>query len=105
MLNGDADYFKHGFKEEALPRYVNYVFPATNSQSKGYSEELRTLFNQTETISPMQENLLNPSNSIDSISDDVYLNSHFGLIDSILDEKLGFKSKRVKVSVVIEPIK
>ena len=105
MLNGDADYFKHGFKEEALPRYVNYVFPATNSQSKGYSEELRILFNQTETISPMQENLLNPSNSIDSISDDVYLNSHFGLIDSILDEKLGFKSKRVKVSVVIEPIK
>ena len=101
LLNGDADYFFVNYaQEEVLSRYVNYVFPAASTQDKGYSEELRELFNQTETISPMRENLLNPSNSIDSISDDAYLNSHFGLIDSILDEKMGFKSKRRKITFI-----
>ena len=102
LLKGDADYFEHDYKDKALQRYVNYVFPAASTQNEGYSEELRKVFNQTETISPMRESLRNPSNFIDSISEDLYINSHFGLIDSILDEKMGFPSKRTKISIVVD---
>ena len=102
FLKGDADYFEHDYEEKTLQRYVNYVFPAASTQDNGYSNELRKVFNQTETISPMRENLRNPSNFIDSFSEDPYVNSHFGLIDSILDEKLGFKSKRTKITFVVD---
>ena len=101
LLNGDADYFEHNFKEDALPRYVNYVFPASNSQNKGYSNELRVLFNQTDTISPMRETLVDPSHLIDAGSHDAYLDSQFGLVDSILDVKLGFQSKRQAVQFLV----
>lgn len=95
LLNGDADYFQTDFNDDDfLARYVNYVFPATSSKNEGYSEELRAVFNQTETVSLMHETLLNPERLMTCGSKDCYLISQFGLMDAILDEKLGFKPKR-----------
>lgn len=95
LLNGDADYFSCDYsKPEELARYVNYVFPAATSKEEGYSEELRKLFNQTDTISIMHETLLNPDCMMGGCSNDVYLDSQFGLIDAIIDKKLGFTPKR-----------
>lgn len=95
LLNGDADYFKPSFSNpNFLPRYVNYVFPATSSKSEGYHDKLRNLFNQTETVSLMHETLLDPEKLMVGFDMDVYLKSQFGLMDSILDKKLGFISKR-----------
>lgn len=101
LLNGDADYFVHGFSKESLSRYINYVFPATSSQEKGYNEELREVFNQTDTISPIREILLNPSNLMDSNSEDTYYDSQFGLVDSILEKKMGFVSKRKQIEFIV----
>ncbi len=101
LLNGDADYFVHGFSKESLSRYINYVFPATSSQEKGYNAELRDVFNQTDTISPIREILLYPSNLMDSNSEDTYYDSQFGLVDSILDKKMGFVSKRKPIEFVV----
>ena len=95
LLNGDADYFRCDYSnKDYLPRYVNYVFPALSSQCEGYCEELRKLFNQTETVSLLQETLLHPDRVMSGCNKDDYLNSQFGLMDAILDEKLGFKPKR-----------
>ena len=101
LLNGDADYFEHDFSEDSLSRYVNYVFPATSSQGEEYSSELRKVFDQTDTISPIREILLNPSNLLDSNSEDTYYDSQFGLVDSILDKKMGFVSKRKQIEFVV----
>jgi len=102
MLNGDADYFPCDFsKPEELERYVNYVFPAATSKEDGYCEELRKLFDQTDTISLMRESLLNPNCVMGSCNNDVYLDSQFGLIDAIIDEKLGFESKRKVGSILL----
>ena len=38
--------------------------------------------------------ILNPERLMTSGSGDVYLSSQFGLLDAILDEKLGFTPKR-----------
>lgn len=95
LLNGDADYFNADYDNKIfLARYVNYVFPAASSKSEGYSDDLRKVFNQTETISLLHETILNPERQMISRSGDVYLSSQFGLIDAVLDEKLGFKPKR-----------
>ena len=95
LLNGDADYFEPSFSnQDFLPRYVNYVFPATSSKCEGYHDVLKNLFNQTETVSLMHEILLNPEMLMEGFGPDVYLKSQFGLMDSILDKKLGFVPKR-----------
>lgn len=95
LLNGDADYFLMDYdNNDFLSRYVNYVFPAASSKSVGYSDELRKVFNQTETVSLLHETILDPGRLINSSSRDIYLSSQFGLMDAILDEKLGFNSKR-----------
>lgn len=95
LLNGDADYYNKNYaNDDFLSRYVNYVFPAASSNSKGYSDDLRKVFNQTETVSLLHETVLNPERLMNSGSRDIYLSSQFGLIDAILDEKLGFTPKR-----------
>ena len=95
LLNGDADYFDKDYaNDDFLARYVNYVFPAASSKTEGYSDNLRKVFNQTETVSLMHETTLNPERLMNSSSKDIYLSSQFGLIDAILDEKLGFVPKR-----------
>lgn len=97
LLNGDADYFPKDFSnKDFLDRYINYVFPATLSKSKstGYSDVLRNLFNQTDTVSLMHEILLKPELLVNTSGEDCYLVSQFGLMDAILDEKLGFTPKR-----------
>lgn len=95
LLNGDADYFPFDYTQEgALSRYVNYVFPAASSKVEGYSDELRSVFNQTDTISLMRETLLDPGRLMVACSHDDYLDSQFGLVDALLDEKLGFVPKR-----------
>ena len=95
LLNGDADYFYNDYDNiDFLSRYVNYVFPAASSKSEGYNDDLRKFFNQTETVSLLHETILNPGRLMNSSSKDNYLSSQFGLMDSILDEKLGFIPKR-----------
>ena len=102
LLNGDADYFPKDFdNHDFLARYVNYVFPAASSKSEGYCEELRYYFNQTETVSLLHETILNPERLMNSSSRDVYLSSQFGLIDAILNEKLGLDPKREEGELVI----
>ena len=86
----DVDYEN----EDCLTRYVNYVFPAASSKCEGYSDELRKVFNQTETVSLLHETILNPERLMISRNNDCYLSSQFGLMDAILDEKLGFTPKR-----------
>ena len=91
LLNGDADYYNKDFaNHDFLARYVNYVFPAASSKSEGYSDDLRKVFNQTETVSLLHETILNPERLMNSGSSDIYLSSQFGL----LDEKLGFTPKK-----------
>lgn len=95
LLNGDANYYDKDYANgDFLARYVNYVFPAASSKSEGYSDDLRKVFNQTETVSLLHETILNPERLMSSGSRDIYLSSQFGLIDAILDEKLGFTPKR-----------
>lgn len=95
LLNGDADYFDMDYaSDDFLTRYINYVFPAASSKNEGYSDELRKVFSQTETVSLLHEMILNPERLMTSGSGDVYLSSQFGLLDAILDEKLGFTPKR-----------
>ena len=95
LLNGDADYYDIDYSNpDLLARYINYVFPAATSASEGYSDNLRKIFNQTETVSLLHEIILKPERLMNSSSSDSYLSSQFGLIDAILDEKLGFKPKR-----------
>lgn len=95
LLNGDADYFITDFSNKIfLDRYINYVFPAAASKSDGYSDELRKIFNQTDTVSLMHEILLKPELLVNTSGEDCYLVSQFGLMDAILDEKLGFTPKR-----------
>lgn len=102
LLNGDADYFKDDFNNESfLLRYANYVFPALSSKCEGYCEDLRKLFHQTDTVSLFHETLLRPDRVMNGCSGDVYLNSQFGLMDAILDEKLGFKPKREEGEVIL----
>ena len=73
---------------------MNYVFPAASSKCEGYCEELRDYFNQTGTVSLIHETLLKPERLMNASSDDSYIISQFGLMDAILDEKLGFTPKR-----------
>lgn len=102
MLNGDADFFKFSYSnEDELNRYINYVFPATSSKEDGYSDELKALFNQSETITLMHETILEPDRIICGFSDDVYLSSQFGLIDAIIDEKMGVIPKRVEGDILL----
>lgn len=102
LLNGDANYFPTDFSNMIfLDRYVNYVFPAASSKSDGYSDELRKIFNQTDTVSLMHETLLKPERLMNTSSEDCYLVSQFGLMDAILDEKLGFTPKREEGELVL----
>lgn len=102
LLGGDADYFEYEYDNpEFLSRYVNYVFPMPSSVEEGYDSKVRAFFNQTESISLLRETILDPSLLMSSCSDDVYLDSQFGLIDSLLDNKLGLQSKRKEVNVLV----
>ena len=80
---------------------MNYVFPAASSKNEGYSDELRSVFNQTDTISLLHEMILTPERLMHSGSKDIYLSSQFGLIDAILDEKLGFAPKRDEGEILL----
>ena len=102
LLNGDANYFISDYGDaDYLARYVNYVFPAASSKNEGYNDELRNVFNQTDTISLLHEMILTPERLMNSGSKDVYLSSQFGLIDAILDEKLGFAPKRDEGEILL----
>lgn len=102
LLNGDADYFTIDYANvNFLPRYVNYVFPAASSKSEGYSDELRKLFTQTDTVSLLHESLLYPDRLLSGMGPDLYLRSQFGLMDAILDEKLGFTPKREEGDILL----
>lgn len=102
LLCGDADYFKYEYDNlDYLSRYVNYVFPMPSSKDKGYNDNIRTIFNQTETISLFRETILDPGLLMSSSSNDIYLDSQFGLIDSLLDVRLGLKPKRRDCQILI----
>lgn len=102
LLNGDADYFSIDYSNaDFLTRYENYVFPAVSSKTDGYSDELRKLFFQTDTVSLLHESLLHPERLLSGMGPDMYLRSQFGLMDAILDEKLGYKPKREEGDIIL----
>ncbi|MBR5907048.1 MAG: hypothetical protein IKZ50_01480 [Bacteroidales bacterium] len=94
LLNGDADCFKCNFSKEEIERYINYVFPAAESQKAGYSNSLKSFFSRTNTIAMFREKLLSLNRLIEGNNDDAYLNSQFGLMDALLDEKMGLSPIR-----------
>lgn len=94
-LNGDADCFSIGLGEEKwINRLYNYVFPAASADMTGYNKQLQSLFIQTDTVAMFKEILRTPDKLFGGISDDVYLDSQFGLMDAFLDEKMGYKPLR-----------
>ena len=101
-LNGDADCFKIDLNKTIwVDRLVNYVFPAASSDKNGHNQLLKELFIQTETISLFKETLLQPGKLISGNSDDVYLDSQFGLMDAYLDEKMGYNPLRKEANFLI----
>ena len=74
--------------------FLYLTIPAASSKSEGFCEELRDYFNQTETVSLIHETLLKPERLMNASSNDCYIISQFGLMDAILDEKLGITPKR-----------
>lgn len=94
-LNGDADCFNIDLGEEKwINRLYNYVFPAASPNKTGYNKLLQGLFVQTDTVAMFKEILRTPDRLIGGGSDDVYLDSQFGLMDAFLDEKMGYKPLR-----------
>lgn len=95
VLNGDADCFKVNFSEKKWnDRFINYVFPAASPERKGFSSQLKKVFCQTETTTMFIENLRSPDKLVAGSSNDIYLDSQFGLMDAYLDEKMGYKPLR-----------
>lgn len=102
LLGGDADYFECDYEnKDLLSRYINYVFPMPSSSEVGYNDKMRNLFNQTDSISLLNQTVLHPECLMNACSGDPYLDSQFGLIDSILDVKLGFKPKRKEGDIIL----
>lgn len=95
VLNGDADCFQVDFSDiKWNERVINYVFPAASPEKEGFSRLLKSVFNQTKTTTMFIENLLSPDKLVAGSSNDVYLDSQFGLMDAYLDEKMGYKPLR-----------
>lgn len=95
QLDGEADFFQLDYNDPVwVSRYYNYVFPAAASSHDGFNEELRGLFTQTETTTMERESLLTPDRLVQGDNNEEYLDSQFGLMDAILDEKLGAPSLR-----------
>ena len=72
-----------------------------SSSEVGYNDKMRNLFNQTDSISLLNQTVLHPVCLMNACSGDPYLDSQFGLIDSILDVKLGFKPKRKEGDIIL----
>ena len=103
LLDGEANLFNCDYSNSTwVSRYYNYVFPAAASQGQGYNADLQALFVQTETIKMEREILLKPERLVQGDSNEPYLDSQFGLMDSFLDEKLGVRSKRTESAFVRE---
>lgn len=100
LLNGDADCFDYNYSVENVSRYYNYVFPAAESKIEGHSERLKSYFKQTTSVAMFREKLVSLTRLISGENDDVYLNSQFGLMDALLDEKLGLDPIRKEVKFV-----
>ena len=102
LLGGDADYFECDYEnKDLLSRYINYVVPMPSSSEVGYNDKMRNLFNQTDSISLLNQMVLHPERLMNACSGDAYLDSQFGLIDSILDVKLGFTPKRKEGDIIL----
>lgn len=100
LLNGDADCFECDFSEKVISRYFNYVFPAAESQKEGYSTRLKSYFTSTKTIAMFREKLVSVGRLIAGGSNDIYLDSQFGLMDALLDEKMGLAPERKELSFI-----
>lgn len=101
-LNGDADCFNIDLGQEKwIDRLYNYVFPAASSNKTGYNKLMQGLFVQTDTVAMFKEILRTPDKLIGGISDDVYLDSQFGLMDAFLDEKMGYKPLRKEATLTV----
>lgn len=95
VLNGDADCFEIDLNDSKwVDRLFNYVFPAASAEKSGYNTLLKDLFVQTDTTTMFKETLLHPEKLMSGDSDDVYLDSQFGLMDAYLDNKMGYKPLR-----------
>ena len=94
-FNGDADCLEIDFNNPTwVKRLINYVFPAASSDKNGFNQILRDLFVQTNTITMFKETLLQPDKLMRGTSNDIYLDSQFGLMDAFLDMKMGYSPLR-----------
>ncbi len=101
QLDGDSCLFQCDYNNDQwVKRFFNYVFPAASSQDSGYNEQLRKQFVQTETTTMQHAILLRPDRLVTGDSNDVYLDSQFGLMDAILDEKMGVRSLRKETALM-----
>lgn len=98
LLNGDADCFECDFSEKVINRYFNYVFPAAESQKSGISRRLMDCFTYSEPVAMFREKLLSVERLIAGGNDDAYLDSQFGLMDALLDEKMGLDPIRKEMT-------
>jgi len=99
VLNGDADCFSFDFNEvKWVERLYNYVFPAGSSEKRGQNALLKDVFVQTDATTMFKETLLHPEKLMMGNSDDVYLDSQFGLMDAFLDDKMGYKPLRKEIT-------
>lgn len=102
-LNGDANCFKIDFNDNNwVKRFINYVFPAASAEESGFNSQLKSMFRQTDTTTLFNENLLTPNKIVSGNSHDRYLDSQFGLMDSYLDEKMGFIPLRKEVQIITD---
>ncbi len=100
-LNGDADCFEMDLNNKTwVDRLVNYVFPAASNKTNGFNQLLRDLFFQTDAITMFKETLLHPDRLMKGASNDVYLDSQFGLMDAFLDKKMGYDPRRQETDFV-----
>ena len=101
VLNGDADCFKVDFLDYKWnERLINFVFPAASTEKAGFSGLLKSVFKQSETTTMFTESLLSPDKLVAGSSNDVYLDSQFGLMDAYLDEKMGYKPLRKEATIL-----
>ena len=100
LLNGDADCFDCDYSANEINRYYNYVFPAAESQKEGYSTKLKAFFTRTKTVAMFREKLLSVERLITGGNNDAYLDSQFGLMDALLDEKMGLAPIRKETTIL-----
>lgn len=88
------------YNTSVLDRYINYVLPALSNKREGYSENLLNTFRLSETVSIMNESIMDPFYMVGK-GDDEYSNSLFGIIDNMIREKLKLPAIREPAQIYL----